>query len=91
MQAWDRQIVPESQPYGRQPLFPVAPVLVDDIFDIIFINQKIPVHDGIRRFPAVNTLQDILLILKRDLGVWNEQGEQKRVGFMAFRAKNSLD
>ncbi len=41
--------------------------LSDDIFDVIFINQEIVLHDGFCILPFFRTIQELLLVVKGDL------------------------
>lgn len=52
---------------GKETLFPMFPVLADDMFDIIFIDQIVPFHDGGGGFSIADITQDLLLVRERDL------------------------
>lgn len=65
------------------------PVLSYNIFDCIFINQKISFKDSFNRFARLMGIQDILLVLKRDLRVWNDNGQVKSMCVVAFPAHDT--
>ncbi|MCC8028741.1 MAG: hypothetical protein LIO75_02915 [Lachnospiraceae bacterium] len=52
---------------GKETLLPMLPVLADDMFDIIFIDQIVPFHDGGGGFATADVTQDLLLVCERDL------------------------
>ena len=52
---------------GKETLFPMLPVLADDMFDIVFIYQIVPFHDGGGGFTTADITQDLLLVCERDL------------------------
>lgn len=69
----------------------MLPVLVDDMFDIVFVDQIVPFHDSGRRCSVFNIIQDLLLVCEWDLGIRNDQGQEEGMGCMAFPAEHPLD
>lgn len=91
VQAGDAQVFMQIFADGKQPLLPMLIVLPNDIFDIVFINKEVPVEDRIRGNTIFSTLQDILLILERDLRIRDKQGKEEGVGFVALATAYPLD
>ena len=91
VQTGNSQRVIESSADREKALLPVAPVLADDIFYVVFIDEEVPVKDRIRRRAVLRAFKDFLLVFERDLGIRDYQGQQECVGFMTFGAENPLD
>lgn len=70
--AADGKAVDEGKSKGTDPFHPMLPVLSNDIFDIVFIDQVISLHDRNRGLSIFDTAKDSLLILKGYLGIRNQ-------------------
>lgn len=90
VQAGDGQAVPQGLADGKQPLLPVPFVLAHDVFDIVFVDKEVPVKDGFGASGIFGTLQDLLLVFERDLGVRNDLGKQECVRLAALITENPL-
>ena len=66
-QAGNCQVIQDVKGSRQEPLFPVLSELVDDIFDVIFINQEIVFHNGLQILPLLGTVQDLLLVMEGNL------------------------
>lgn len=64
--------------------------LSDYIFDIVFINQKVFVHNRIDRESPFRAEQNLLLVMEGDLGIRNEDRGKEGMGNHAVRAKYAL-
>ena len=65
--------------------------LTDDVLDVVFIDQKIVFHDGSGIHPLFCAVQDLLLVMERDLGVRDKNGRNEGVGNKAFCTEHTLD
>lgn len=65
--------------------------LTDDVLDVVFIDQKIVFHDGSGIHPFFCAVQDLLLVMERDLGVRDKNGRNEGVGNKAFCTEHTLD
>ena len=65
--------------------------LTDDVLDVVFIDQKIVFHDGSGIHPLFHAVQDLLLIMERDLGVRDKDGRDEGMGNEAFCTEHTLD
>ena len=66
-------------------------ILSDDMFDIVFINHGIPIHNSFRRAIVFCQNQDIQLVFKRNLGIRNQHRREQGMRFPAFLAANPLN
>lgn len=66
-QTGSSQIIQDVKGSGQKPLLPVFIKLADDVFDVIFINQEIVLHDGFHILFFYCTVQDLLLVMEWDL------------------------
>lgn len=64
--------------------------LAEDIFDVILINQEILPHDGFYIQPLFSTVQDLLLVMERNLRVRNQNGGDQRMGNETLCTKYAL-
>lgn len=69
----------------------MLPVLADDMFDIVFIDQIVPFHDGGGGFSTADIIQDLLLVCERDLRIGDNQGQEEGMGCMALPALHPPD
>lgn len=90
-QAGLRQVVHDGKRCRQEPLLPVPFELADDIFHVIFINQEVVFHNRFHIFPFFRTVQDLLLVMERNLGVRDQDGRDKGVGYSALRTEYTLD
>lgn len=67
------------------------PVLPDDVFDIVFVDQVISFHDRDRGIPVLGTAKDILLVFKGYLGIWYQEGRKECMGCSVLPAPYPLD
>lgn len=67
LKAGNSEGVCQAETERKDPLFPVPSELPDDVLDVIFINQEIPLHDSFHRAPAFVTAEDLQLIIKSHL------------------------
>ena len=65
--------------------------LTDDVLDVVFIDQKIVFHDGSGIHPFFCAVQDLLLVMERDLGVRDKNGRNEGMGNKAFCTEHTLD
>lgn len=65
--------------------------LTDDVLDVVFIDQKIIFHDGSGIHPLFCAVQDLLLVMERDLGVRDKNGRDEGMGNEAFCTEHTLD
>lgn len=72
--------VRKEESKGTNPFFPMLLELPDDVLDIVFVNQVISFHDRGRGIPTFDTEKDLLLILKGDLGIRNQEGRKEGMG-----------
>lgn len=84
-------MVRKRQPERKDALFPVFPELTDDVLDIILIDEDVPVHDRFRRSTAFHAIQDLLLIFKGYLGVWDQDRGDQGMGSAALFTPDALD
>lgn len=89
--AGDREGVCQTEAERLDPLFPMPAELPDDVLDVIFINQEIPLHDSFHRAPAFVTAEDLQLIIKSHLRIRDKRGRDQRVGNPTLAAKDTLD
>ena len=66
-QAGSSQIIHDVKGSGQKSLFPVFMKLADDVFDVIFINQEIVLHNGFHILFFFCTVQNLLLVMEWDL------------------------
>lgn len=90
-EGWNGQMVRERQPEGKDALFPVSPELTDDVLNVVFIDQDIPVHDRFGGNTFFHAFQDFLLVSEWDLGVGDQDRGDKGMGSPAFFAPDTLD
>ena len=69
----------------------MSPELTDDVLDIVLVDEDVPVHDRLRGNTVLNACQDLLLVLKWDLGVGDQDRGDKGMGSPAFFAPDTLD
>ena len=50
------------------------------LFHVIFINQEVVFYNRFHIFPFFRTVQDLLLVMERNLGVRDQDGRDKGVG-----------
>ncbi|MCD7712646.1 MAG: hypothetical protein LUJ25_08095 [Firmicutes bacterium] len=91
VQAGDSKLARQGVADGKETLLPMFPVLADDMFDIVFVDQIIPFHDSGRGVPAFDIIQDLLLVCERDLRIRDNQGQEEGMGSMALPAQHALD
>ena len=65
--------------------------LTDDVLDVVFIDQEIVFHDGPGIHPLFCAVQDLLLVMERDLGVRDKNGRNEGMGNKAFCTEHTLD
>ena len=65
--------------------------LTDDVLDVVFIDQDIGFHYGSRIIAFFHAVQDLLLVMERDLGVRDKNGRNEGVGNKAFCTEHTLD
>ena len=58
----------------------MSPELTDDVLDIVLVDEDVPVHDRLRGNTVLNACQDLLLVLKWDLGVGDQDRGDKGMG-----------
>lgn len=67
LKAGNGEGVCQAETERKDPLFPVPAELPDDVFDTVFIDQEILLHDSFHRIPAFVTTEDFQLIIKSHL------------------------
>lgn len=65
--------------------------LTDDVLDVVFIDQDIGFHYGSRIIAFFHAVQDLLLVMERDLGVRDKNGRNEGMGNKAFCTEHTLD
>ena len=65
--------------------------LTDDVLDVVFIDQDIGFHYGSRIIAFFHAVQDLLLVMERDLGVRDKDGRDEGMGNEAFCTEHTLD
>ena len=90
-QGWNGQWFFKGESEGKDTLFPVPPELADDVLDIVLINEEVPVHDVLRGDTVFHAIQDFLLVIKGDLGVWDQDIGDEGMGSFALFTPDTLD
>ena len=65
--------------------------LTDDVLDVVFIDQDIGFHYGSRIIAFFHAVQDLLLVMGRDLGVRDKNRRDGGVGKEALCAEHTLE
>ena len=65
--------------------------LTDDVLDVVFIDQDIGFHYGSRIIAFFHAVQDLLLVMERDLGVRDKNRRDEGMGNEAFCKEHTLD
>mgnify|MGYP003540710985 FL=1 len=65
--------------------------LTDDVLDVVFIDQDIGFHYGSRIIAFFHAVQDLLLVMERDLGVRDKNGRDEGMGNETFCTEHTLD
>ena len=65
--------------------------LTDDVLDVVFIDQDIGFHYGSRIIAFFHAVQDLLLVMERDLGVRDKNRRDEGMGNEAFCTEHTLD
>ena len=65
--------------------------LTDDVLDVVFIDQDIGFHYGSRIIAFFHAVQDLLLVMERNLGVRDKNRRDEGMGNEAFCTEHTLD
>lgn len=69
----------------------MLPELTDDVLDVVFIDQDIGFHYGSGIIAFFHAVQDLLLVMERDLGVRDKNRRYEGMGNEAFCTEHTLD
>lgn len=69
----------------------MSPELTDDVLDIVLVDEDVPVHDRLRGNTVLNACQDLLLVLKWDMGVGDQDRGDKGMRSPALLTPDTLD
>lgn len=85
------QVIQDVECHGAEPLLPVFPKLAEDMLDIVFVDQEVLLHNRHWGLSVFDSVDDLLLVTKRDLGIGDEDGREQGMGSPAFLALHTLD
>lgn len=81
----------ESEADGQDSLLPMFLESSDDVPDMAFVNQDIPLQHGFRGRTLLMEFQDILLVFQWYLRVRDDQGRNQGMGSSTVFAFHSLN
>lgn len=85
------QVIFQREGGRQETLLPMPAILPDDIFDIAFIYQVVAGQDRLDGETVFTTVNDLPLILERDLRIRNERGGDQGVSMMTRLTEDSPD
>lgn len=90
-QAGNGQSIQSGQPDRQKALFPMSPVLSENVFYIVLIDQDVAFQDMSKRSTTFRAIYDYLLVTQRDLRIRDNERRNKSMGFMTGFTPEPLD